>query len=298
MQVLTLLTVLLALLVQKYRYIHIYLYVYRYRYRYRYRYIHTYICSCACSCTKTFDFLKKNTQNSLYIHTYICSCACSCTTRDTARRVQVLTLLALLLALLIQKYRYIHIGGHRASRAGAHFTCFPSTKVQILTARLPCSSHTCCGLRKRRRKKRLILVPNLLLLTARLPCSLHMCCGLYAQQAFRVPTPNLVPNVLLQLAHVLRPEKEERKRKTNFSTYFTTAAGTRAAAGAREAFRVPTTNLVPTLLLQLAHVLRPVLVKRFEYLYEALDAGAEAYILVEGEMESWNYRYSVFSLRH
>ena len=48
--------------------------------------------------------------------------------------------------------------------------------------------------------------------------------------------------------------------------------------------------LVPTLLLQLAHVLRPVLVKRFEYLYEALDAGAEAYILVEGEMETWNYR--------
>jgi hypothetical protein len=49
--------------------------------------------------------------------------------------------------------------------------------------------------------------------------------------------------------------------------------------------------LVPNLLLQLAHVLRPVLVKRFEYLYEALDTGAEAYILVEGEMETWNYRY-------
>ena len=45
--------------------------------------------------------------------------------------------------------------------------------------------------------------------------------------------------------------------------------------------------------MQLAHVLRPVLVKRFEFLYEALDAGAEAYILVEGEMETWKYRYSL-----
>ena len=42
--------------------------------------------------------------------------------------------------------------------------------------------------------------------------------------------------------------------------------------------------LVPNLLLQLAHVLRPVLVKKFEYLYEALDAGAKAYILMEEEM--------------
>ena len=61
--------------------------------------------------------------------------------------IQVLTLLAL----LVQKYKYVasgHLEGVYRRDTCTHFTCFTGTKVQILTQlrqgiQLPCFGHTC-----------------------------------------------------------------------------------------------------------------------------------------------------------